>query len=191
MSLSTQNVPMTSGYVYIMTNRSSGTLYIGVTANIAARVTQHRETLPIHSWIRILNGTDNTHHACVDQRLGTRRCSSRVRTWLERGVSRRSACRIARVAKCVDFRVMHTVPGVETFPDHRAILHEHSPNHRARARQRSAAAGKFEGAADVVAIVHFRRRTAIPRSPRRRTPPDRRSSRRRRQSGSESSILAR
>jgi len=43
MSLSTQNVPMTSGYVYIMTNRSSGTLYIGVTANIAARVTQHRE----------------------------------------------------------------------------------------------------------------------------------------------------
>ena len=34
---------MKGGYVYIMTNGVSGTLYIGVTADIAARATQHRE----------------------------------------------------------------------------------------------------------------------------------------------------
>jgi putative endonuclease len=33
---------MKRGYVYIMTNAPSGTLYIGVTAHIAARVFQHR-----------------------------------------------------------------------------------------------------------------------------------------------------
>ena len=31
------------GWVYIMTNGAHGTLYIGVTANLPARVTQHRE----------------------------------------------------------------------------------------------------------------------------------------------------
>jgi putative endonuclease len=30
------------GWVYIMTNRAHGTLYIGVTAHLAARVDQHR-----------------------------------------------------------------------------------------------------------------------------------------------------
>ncbi len=34
---------MTGGWVYIMTNRYRGTLYTGVTADLAARVTQHRE----------------------------------------------------------------------------------------------------------------------------------------------------
>jgi putative endonuclease len=34
---------MKGGYVYIMTNKPSGTLYIGVTAHIAARITQHRD----------------------------------------------------------------------------------------------------------------------------------------------------
>lgn len=33
---------MKSGWVYIMTNRPFGTLYIGVTSNLAARVWQHR-----------------------------------------------------------------------------------------------------------------------------------------------------
>ena len=33
---------MKRGYVYMMTNGPSGTLYIGVTSNIAARVGQHR-----------------------------------------------------------------------------------------------------------------------------------------------------
>jgi putative endonuclease len=31
------------GWVYIMTNRYRGTLYVGVTSDLAARVTQHRE----------------------------------------------------------------------------------------------------------------------------------------------------
>ena len=31
------------GWVYIMTNAPHGTLYIGVTANLAGRITQHRE----------------------------------------------------------------------------------------------------------------------------------------------------
>ena len=34
---------MKGGWVYIMTNAAHGTLYIGVTANLPARVTQHRE----------------------------------------------------------------------------------------------------------------------------------------------------
>ena len=34
---------MRGGFVYIMTNGPHGTLYIGVTADIAARVYQHRE----------------------------------------------------------------------------------------------------------------------------------------------------
>ena len=33
---------MKGGWVYIMTNAAHGTLYIGVTANLAARITQHR-----------------------------------------------------------------------------------------------------------------------------------------------------
>jgi putative endonuclease len=34
--------PMRGGWVYIMTNAPYGTLYIGVTANIGARVQRHR-----------------------------------------------------------------------------------------------------------------------------------------------------
>ncbi|PTQ10909.1 excinuclease ABC subunit C [Sphingomonas oleivorans] len=33
---------MAGGFVYIMTNGPSGTLYVGVTANLAARIHQHR-----------------------------------------------------------------------------------------------------------------------------------------------------
>jgi putative endonuclease len=33
---------MRGGWVYIMTNKPFGTLYIGVTSNLAARVWQHR-----------------------------------------------------------------------------------------------------------------------------------------------------
>jgi len=32
-----------TAWVYIMTNRPNGTLYIGVTANLAQRIWQHRE----------------------------------------------------------------------------------------------------------------------------------------------------
>ena len=34
---------MKGGWVYIMSNGPHGTLYIGVTANLAARITAHRE----------------------------------------------------------------------------------------------------------------------------------------------------
>ncbi|KRE22078.1 excinuclease ABC subunit C [Bosea sp. Root483D1] len=33
------------GWVYIMTNRPNGTLYLGVTSNLARRVHEHREGL--------------------------------------------------------------------------------------------------------------------------------------------------
>ena len=34
---------MEGGWIYIMTNRPNGTLYVGVTADLARRVWQHRE----------------------------------------------------------------------------------------------------------------------------------------------------
>ena len=33
---------MKGGYVYIMTNQAQGTLYVGVTSDLAARIYQHR-----------------------------------------------------------------------------------------------------------------------------------------------------
>jgi putative endonuclease len=36
---------MRGGWVYIMTNRPNGTLYVGVTADIARRAYEHREGL--------------------------------------------------------------------------------------------------------------------------------------------------
>ena len=37
--------PMKGGWVYIMSNRRDGTLYVGVTANLPRRVFEHREGL--------------------------------------------------------------------------------------------------------------------------------------------------
>ena len=34
---------MSGGYVYILASRRNGTLYVGVTADVAARMVQHRE----------------------------------------------------------------------------------------------------------------------------------------------------
>jgi putative endonuclease len=36
---------MKGGWVYIVTNRPNGTLYIGVTSNLARRIWEHREGL--------------------------------------------------------------------------------------------------------------------------------------------------
>jgi len=36
---------MKSGWVYILTNKRNGTLYIGVTSNLGQRIWQHREGL--------------------------------------------------------------------------------------------------------------------------------------------------
>ncbi|MBV8168414.1 MAG: GIY-YIG nuclease family protein, partial [Alphaproteobacteria bacterium] len=36
---------MKGGWVYIMTNRLDGTLYVGVTSDLARRVWEHREGL--------------------------------------------------------------------------------------------------------------------------------------------------
>jgi hypothetical protein len=40
-----QTCGMSGGWVYIMTNRPDGTLYIGVTADLARRAFQHRECM--------------------------------------------------------------------------------------------------------------------------------------------------
>src|SRR5437867_3045165 len=39
------NEPMQGGWVYIVTNRPYGTLYVGVTNNLARRLWEHREGL--------------------------------------------------------------------------------------------------------------------------------------------------
>ena len=36
---------MKGGWVYIMTNRANGTLYVGVTSNLSRRASEHREGL--------------------------------------------------------------------------------------------------------------------------------------------------
>ena len=36
---------MRGGWVYIMTNRPNGTLYVGVTSNLARRAWEHRESM--------------------------------------------------------------------------------------------------------------------------------------------------
>ena len=36
---------MKAGFVYVMANRKNGTIYIGVTSDLVARVYQHREGL--------------------------------------------------------------------------------------------------------------------------------------------------
>jgi putative endonuclease len=40
-----QNATMRGGWVYIVTNRPNGTLYVGVTSNLSRRICEHRESL--------------------------------------------------------------------------------------------------------------------------------------------------
>ena len=36
---------MAGGWVYIVTNRANGTLYVGVTSNLVRRIAEHRESI--------------------------------------------------------------------------------------------------------------------------------------------------
>jgi putative endonuclease len=38
-----KDTPRVPGYVYILTNRQNGTLYVGLTSDLVRRVAQHRE----------------------------------------------------------------------------------------------------------------------------------------------------
>ena len=66
---------MREGFVYILTNRKSGILYIGVTSDLAKRVEQHRTgSVPGFAkkyqcrrvaWFEVF---DNIHDACIVER---------------------------------------------------------------------------------------------------------------------------
>ena len=62
---------MRGGWVYIMTNKPGGVLYVGVTANIAARVHQHRKGEG-SSFCRRYNLTRLVHaeeHATIEEAI--------------------------------------------------------------------------------------------------------------------------
>jgi len=42
-SLTNSSLAMAEGWVYLLTNRPNGTLYVGVTDNLARRIWEHRE----------------------------------------------------------------------------------------------------------------------------------------------------
>ena len=54
------------GWVYIMTDRYRGTLYVGVTSDLAARVTQHRES----------SGSDFCKRYGLDRLVWAERCGT-------------------------------------------------------------------------------------------------------------------
>ena len=75
---------MQSGFVYILTNRKDGVLYIGVTNDLATRIEQHRSGR-VSSFTRTYNchrlvwfeEFDNIH----DARLAERRMKAWRRDW--------------------------------------------------------------------------------------------------------------
>ena len=75
---------MKSGWVYIMTNKPFGTLYIGVTSDIAARAYQHREGrgsdhCKKHSLVRLVYVE---HHLRIDEAIAREKAmKSRQRNW--------------------------------------------------------------------------------------------------------------
>ncbi len=49
-----QYEPMRGGWIYIVTNRPNGTLYIGVTSNLPRRIYENRHPRRSHSTVTLL-----------------------------------------------------------------------------------------------------------------------------------------
>ena len=71
---------MQGGWTYIMTNRSRGVLYIGVTADLAARVAQHRagEGSDFCRRYRLTRLVLAEHHDTIEDAIGREKL---LKTW--------------------------------------------------------------------------------------------------------------
>ncbi len=72
---------MAGGWVYIMTNRPNGSLYVGVTGNLARRVWEHREGLGAGFTARygLHRLVYAEHHADIRTAL---QCEKNIKNWV-------------------------------------------------------------------------------------------------------------
>ena len=71
---------MSAGYVYILTNRPNGVLYIGVTSDLAKRIAQHRDGL-IEGFTKTYGCTLLVWVQPFDDIEDARRCERRMKKW--------------------------------------------------------------------------------------------------------------